>query len=116
MKYTAEQLEKMSDLEIDVAVHEEVENESWCISPGDIRNKTGGWIFGGKKCEFPDSLPRYCSDWSAIGPLIVEYGIENTFYHAGLFAFASHCRINISSNNKNPLRAICEVILMMGEE
>lgn len=104
MKYTAEQLEKMSDAAIELEIYS-------------ILNPDHDPIVYSLIC------PSFCSDWSATGPLMVKHAVS-TYFVKGEFIFAGTEQMSpggyivecFESQNKNPLRAICEVILMMGEE
>lgn len=58
----------------------------------------------------------YCRDWSATGPLMVKYGIQLKYWSDGGFQASQHFLLPFSSNNPNPLRAICEVILQTAGE
>lgn len=117
MKYTAEQLAKMSDLEIDMAVHAKISNAEWYLPTTDPRNKSSGIVFRTKSNDVcaTEKLQSYCSDWSATGPLMVEYGVAlmQSANDDEWCAEISEGSVDNFACNKNPLRAICEVILMM---
>ena len=116
MGYTAEQLAGMSDYDI------EGEIEKICIKKTrpdatDVSfDDTAGCVWANERhCIKGFAVRSYCSDWSATGPLMVEHGIC-LHYRDGVFAYAEHfCNMAGFSDNNNPLRSICEVILMMGE-
>lgn len=93
MKYTAEQLSEMSNNEIECAMHELRMDNQW-------------------------RKPSYCSDWSATGPLMVEHGVAlmQSANDDEWCAEISEGGVDNFACNKNPLRAICEVILMIGNE
>ena len=125
MSYKKEKLALMSGYEIDAAVHKAVSNIDWYVTPEDPRNKSGKWIYGkkngGKGAMM--SLPSYCSDWSVTGPLMVKYGVATVVENGKVIGATNNSQefydpfgsVVFESRNTNPLRAICEVILMMGE-
>ena len=65
---------------------------------------------------------NYCSDWSVTGPLMVEYGVEigpyskDTWMAANIEFIEDTMSYRHVSENKNPLRSVCEVILMIGDK
>lgn len=115
MSYTQEQLKGMSDLEIDFSISRMLGIRCH-VTPGDPRNTTGKWIFDDDQDTFK-TLPMYCTDWSVTGPLMVVYKVElypmenPDEWFAQVKTGLSHLFIR----NHNPLRAICEVILMLEE-
>lgn len=108
MSYTQEQLKGMSDLEIEMALAAMLGVE-YHLSPSDSRNKTDQWIFATDGDT--TNLPNYCTDWSVTGPLMVEYGIGINKLKCENNWIATEG--DVYARNPNPLRAVCEVILMM---
>ena len=59
---------------------------------------------------------NYCNDWSLTGPLMVEYGVIIIYTSEGKYQLCESSKdCEVSSSNPNPLRAVCEIILMMEE-
>lgn len=92
MTYTPEQLSKMSDDEVELAYANLIKH----MGP----------------------TPRYCTDWSATGPLMVERGISliSEPDEDGDVIISEHKASGIWSDNTNPLRSICEVLLQLNQE
>lgn len=122
--YTKEQLAGMSDYKIEGAIEKLFVKTNYPDATNICFDDTEGCIWyeiGGKLKGIP--VHCYCSDWSATGPLMVEYGVSfikevgaEAFVCAEPWAdYIGRISNEIESGNKNPLRAICEVILMMGE-
>ena len=98
MKYKAEQLAGMSDGDLELS----------------LANIT----------RHPASTPRYCTDWAATGPLMVKYGVApladggelrgattDSLEHCDPQGYPVH-----SSQNKNPLRAVVECLILVLQE
>lgn len=95
MSYTPEQLSKMSDDEVELAV-------------SDLLGLTQTNI------EDERSAPEnYCTDWSATGPLMVEFKVFPRWSEVYGEYVVEHGELRI--RQENPLRAICEVLLQMGD-
>lgn len=116
MSYTKEQLAGMSDIDVDKAIAALIGYKVvWGSTDYSDRS---GWV-----AEFNEDyhsrefLKSYCTDWSATGPLMVEYGISLIFEpdEDGNVVVVEHKPSGIWSDNPSPLRSVCEVILMMGE-
>ena len=92
MTYTPEQLKGMADFDIELACANLLKHKG--------------------------STPYYCKDWSATGPLMVEHGISliSEPDEDGDVVIAEHKASGIWSDNPNPLRAICEVLLQLNQE
>ena len=123
MKYTKEQLAWMSDYEINGAIEKvrliDVRPDATDVYFDDTEGCV--WYHHNEKIKSQRVL-EYCSNWSATGPLMVEYGVS-FIKEVGAEAFAcaepwadytGGISNQFESSNKNPLRAICEVILMTG--
>lgn len=100
MKYTKEQLDEMSDYEIDIAVANKDK------IPENALNsiKSRAW--------------SYLGDWNNVMPIAEKYGIDVCFSGALGKISTTYCLDlpvdnRCESDNKNPRRAICEVFLMM---
>lgn len=55
----------------------------------------------------------YLQDWNITMPLAVENGLRVGFYTDGVTTAFDPDRRTSYSENKNPLRAICEVLVMI---
>lgn len=113
MSYTQEQLAKMSDREVGKAI---AALFGYKVVWGSTDYSDGsGWVTElNGDYHSREFLMRYCTDWSATGPLMVEYGVIIIYNSEGKYQFVESSRdCEVFSINPNPLRAVCEVILMM---
>lgn len=113
MNYTREQLVNMSDHEVNLAVAKKLDNGY--ADDGFNRVTKVGKTRGGNHYtrEFAP-----CERWNDAMPIAERYGIHVSFdvYPNTTDICASSDLFDdnpVSSENKNPRRAICEVFLMM---
>lgn len=119
MKYTKEQLDNMTDAEINAKV-----SQSWL--PCDYYISEDGVIYltnvntylgaHGEPEERTEVYGRFspCSSWNDVMPILTAYKLIMDW--VGDECFISSCVMPphpVCSYNENPRRAICEVFLMM---
>jgi len=126
MSYTEEDIKGMSDREIEFLILDIVTDGKATEEQEKINRNMHLYQY---KVSCPTLIiPKYCTDWSATGPLMVEYGIgldppdkelkDSKYWwanHGIIPKMSRHERQDwdIQVGDKNPLRAICEVILMI---
>ena len=126
MKYTVEEIKGMSDEDLEFFILDLVTDGQATKAQQEINQRKHIYAFD---VSCPSVIvPKYCSDWSVTGPLMVEYGVGLVPYKDGHIAVADcdwfEPQIgrgevmypNIESDNDNPLRAVLEVILMIGDK
>lgn len=103
MKYTVNQIEEMSNYDVNVAVAKKYNPEN---------SKVEGWLDG--------FLPKFnpCSNWNDVMPIALKYGmvIELSQLSGTRVSYSINFDLNDKykeSWDENPCRAICEVFLMI---
>jgi len=122
MKHTKEQLDKMRDHEVNLAVAKKLGLDT---EVGNMRYK-GGAIIGEFVFTYhtPSLQVRFepCSNWNDVMPIVIAQGIgiaqmangNTRVYHYTPFIGKNGNRSGFLNNdNPNTTRAICEVFLMM---
>ena len=113
MKHTLEQLEVMSDFDIDIIIADII-GIDWFSSPSDYRNTSGGWMFSSDSIECDTRLPSYCNSWADMGPLIHEAKIAGRWWRfAPNLYCASSMDMKYTCTDKNPLRAAAIVYILV---
>lgn len=131
MKYTVEQLEAMSDFEINKLVAiKEGKRPGYYAQATDTYNIELG---SGSVAESPELRPHhviewvcrdYCNSWADMGVIIERDGIslikwvnDEDGYEAVLVEYHGHEVVtgDLFSSHKNPLRAAAIVYLLMGD-
>jgi hypothetical protein len=106
-----EQLEKMSDHEVNLAVAKKLGLDT---EVGNMRYK-GGAMIGEFVFAYltPTLQVRFepCTNWNDVMPIAIDNKIEMLVYYNDVWIAR---KAKIYSLNQNPRRAICEVFLMMG--
>ena len=117
MKHTPEQLAAMSDLELNKALTIALGHNLLVDYPHDddessvCNTATFVWV-------------NYCTDWAVTAPLMAKYGVaplavfgelrgatNNTYEYHEPYGSIVH-----SSENKNPLRAVVECLILVLQE
>jgi hypothetical protein len=98
-----EEVKTLTDLEIEVMIGKKI---------GSIKN--------GKTMDYYDRYcPKYCSSWAAIGPIMQKHKIGFCFndyasdHNLNCWEAATCHNYEVATHSTNPLRAACEVYLMI---
>jgi hypothetical protein len=75
MKHTHEQLEEMSDAELNAILHMAVLGSPWKEQADLSANKTHLCLHNPIGEPFFENVPDYCNNWGDIMPLTIENGI-----------------------------------------
>jgi hypothetical protein len=115
MQYTKEQLDKMDDVQMDLATAKKLglvgrivrieQSKKECIELTDKGSQ--------KRTVFSP-----CSNWNDVMPIAVKHRmvVDTEWPDVRIMDYSGECTdIIYRSGNKNPRRAICEVFLMMKE-
>ncbi len=110
MKLTREQVSKLTDTELNRAMF-------WLYPPKyESVDDTGGGIY----CIGIKGGYGYLADYNLTMPLMVEKGIllapMNISIYPKFWTAQDNKAIRTYSHNQNPLRVICEVLLMIAME
>ncbi|HEY7864616.1 MAG TPA: phage protein NinX family protein [Psychromonas sp.] len=100
IKYTQEQLEEMSDFEINK-----------------IAAELNGMDYSGvsEQMKHDYNMPDYCNNWSDMGPLIHRYKIAMTpqGWNTTLWSASTSINCDMTSISSNPLRAAAVVYILI---
>jgi len=116
MQYTKQQLDEMSDHDIDLAVSRKIN----AIYQGNGIKSSYFEITIHNGLNSSDLRFNPCESWGAVMPIAEKYEMKLDFNGIDCEVMATEpcCdtyRVLAQSSNKNPRRAICEVFLMMEE-
>jgi hypothetical protein len=75
-----------------------------------IKEHNGEYYYESKEYEVADLYLDFVEDWNLTMPLAVENNLGVQF-HSPVVVF--NFGMDIENNHKNPLRAICEVLVMI---
>jgi hypothetical protein len=126
MKHTQQELESLSDCEINKLIGTRLFPKGWHICPSSNQNNTSGWIYSDysyQRLDFVD-LPDYCNEPAAIMPIQIKNNIElsplfNGFWCASLinqYNYNGSPFYSLQAAYKNPCRAIAIVYIMMEQD
>jgi hypothetical protein len=111
MKYTPEDLRKMSDADINLAVARKLYPKYEILAQG-IRDVEDVCL--GLPSSYKKKLFNPCFNWHQVMGIAEDNKIDVCFPEHGGSLCCSKDRYENISENPNPRRAICEVFLMMG--
>ncbi|WP_075272427.1 phage protein NinX family protein [Yersinia pseudotuberculosis] len=109
----------MSDFEINKAVADIAMNGTWHLEPSHPNNTTGGWLYGSNGIQtYP--MPDYCNNPADAWPIIFRERITLTpkvmgYEWDAISPVILNDDIEHLHTDKNPIRAVMIVFLMMKE-
>lgn len=118
MTYTKEQLEAMSDGEVNVDLHAKILGGDWVKYADVSDNLKSLCLHDAAGNPYFEDVPDYCNNWSNIMPLAVEHGIEYCKIGDGFIVSKNICShlefgLGIGLYNKSLQRAMAGLLLMM---
>jgi hypothetical protein len=124
MKYTKEQLEGMSDAELNANLHMELLGSPWKEHADLSANKKYICLHNIAGDPYFEDVPDYCTNWNDIMPLAVEHNVtyiknERSAF-SGLYIddeYDCYYGFKLKVENDVPQRAIaCCLILVLQEQ
>jgi len=113
MTYTREQLEKMSDDEINVDLHCKLLGEPWEIFAEVSDSLKQLCLHDAAGNPYFEDVPNYCNSWNDIMPLAVEYKISLVNVLGNNMWKSRDVEADIEVWSGSPQRAIACCLLMM---
>jgi len=105
MKLTREQVSQLSDVELNRGMYDHY----WVVNSGEPFDEFFNSIVGADKLN-------YLTDYNLTIPLAIKQELEVDFNKNSTIVFDFISNIRLELGSQNPLRAICEVLLMIAME